>query len=198
MSRGGFQIFNSFQQGEQPLVISSFQQQQLHGNFPAAGTQFREQPFPGYSESISSLALSKSRCYHSDHLLYFIIFLSLIKWLSIFSLYFWMICHTFFLCYCMSDVLLSLYIFDILVLYHLVCLSHTLRQSLERARQPPDLTLFSEVKYLVNALPVHLWLEFAVFQRYPRNGILQSPPSEHTPQPRTWLYIFLHCHLQRI
>ena len=110
MSRGGFQIFSSFRRGDQPQVISSFQQQHLQGSFPAAGTQFREQPILGYSESIFSLALSKSRCHHSDHLLYFIIFLSIIKWLSILSLYFWSICHTFYLCYCMSALLLFLYL----------------------------------------------------------------------------------------
>ena len=45
-------------------------------------SDLREQPFHQHSESISSLALSKSRCHHSDHLLYSLIFLSIINWLS--------------------------------------------------------------------------------------------------------------------
>ena len=64
-----------------PAVAATWQ-------FPAAGTQFIEQPFPVLSESVSSLALSKIRCHHSNHLFHFIIFLRLIKWLSISSLCF--------------------------------------------------------------------------------------------------------------
>ena len=58
-----------------PAVVATWK-------FPAARTQFLEQPFLVFSESFFSIAL------HKISLLYSIKFLRLIKWLSISSLFF--------------------------------------------------------------------------------------------------------------
>ena len=122
-------------EGISPKSSVQFSSSRYTAVFPAVGMQFREQPFLGYSKSISSLALSKSRCHHSDHLLYSLIFLSIIKWLSILFAFLEYQLRVLYICYCMLTLLLFFYL-SISVLYHLVCFPHTLRESLERAKKP--------------------------------------------------------------